>query len=179
MIFKKNKIFIFIIALALFSVNCRQNNSSKDISQKHRVIFCSVVKDSIFVENYFFDTIVLANKKIFKYTSLIDSMSFEFDSLNKSLRRTNGLGTADCTFENRRYFIQNSKIFSIYSFTESIGSQDGEIRYYFDTQKGLILEQAVSWKNCRFYQPSDSVDYSEIQSLLFKIVSGATMQNFY
>lgn len=179
MIFKKPEIFIFIIALVLFCVNCTQKNSSKNIRQKQKVIFCNVVKDSIFVEKYFFDTVVLANKKIFKYTSLTDSMSFEFDSLNKSLRRTNGLGTAYCTFENRRYFIQNSKISSIYLFTENIGSQDGEISYYFDTQKGLILEQAISWKSYRFYQPSDSVDYSEVQSILFKIVSGATMQNFY
>jgi hypothetical protein len=164
----------FLIVFIVLSIGCNSKSEIK-YSKDDLVSFCNVYKDSVFVESYKFKTQKKQPYNYYYYNNNDQGFIFKYDSLNNALSKINIKkgDTSALEFEEKKYYIENDKIFIVSEFIEDKDVTDGAVSYYFNPKFGLLAQRSKTWQISKFilFSQSDS-NYVLGQALIYNILVG-------
>jgi len=171
--------FIAILFPFLLLISCERKKSIAvtpplpEPELDSSVTFSVIEKDSAYSVSYILHRIELEKGTIiFAYTGSVNSFTLWCDTARKICKEFTQKDTIVLDLEKERTYEVNGKTFQVLRLVANKNATDGEMLYFLDSDKGLLITKSVTWRLGEIINPEpDSKDYIRLTALLFNILT--------
>lgn len=165
----------FILGFILFA-SCKEQNSRQELSQQKADStrsFTVIEKDSAYPVNYHFNKEALpTGDVVFSYSSDKDHFGLLCDTIKKTYRGIFKKDTTMLVQEAEKVYTVNEQVFRVVKLVRDKGVTDGEVSYFWDTNRGLLISKSNTWRIAFIFNPEkDDKDYIALTALLYEVMT--------